>query len=428
VHHSLSHLKQTLQKHPYVILFGASLIARLLFVIAFGSNNDLRWDGPYYDLLATRIISGYGFSFPTDAYHTAVANQPTSFQEPLYPLVLAAIYALFGVGNHLAIYFTHALLGALTVIVVFELARHVFGFWTGILAASAATFYPPFLFFTSLLMTDTLFIFLLMLVVYLTISRINDQPGLLDIATGLLIGFGALTRSVMVAVFLVLILFLAWFGWRRKASSTVFITRATLIGASAFLVIAPWTVRNYRIHKTLIPISTKLGYNLYFYNFPSDDYRFNERIVTFPDVSNLREPEREKLLRTMGQDFIRSSPAMFAKYAFIKFLDFWRPLPSEANSNLVERVVSLVSFPPVLVLGVIGFFIACCSRLTLVQGYAWLSFAILGLWLIQAMVFTGGFKARVAVEPTFIVFGSYAVARLAEKYLKLPIKPGQVQW
>ena len=391
-------------------------MVRMLFVVTLGGQ--LRWDEPYYDLLARRIIGGYGLSFPTDAYYTAVANQPTSFQEPLYPIVLAIMYKLFGPGNYVAAYLLQAVLGAVTVLIIFRVTEYVFGLRPAILAACLASLYPPLLFFGRLLMTDTLFILLLMSTVLLTLLSTKRTPGLSDIITGLFVGFGALTRSVMVAVLGVLILFHAWLTWQRKASVNNLIARTFLLIGFALLVITPWMIRNYRVHDTFIPISTKLGYNLYFYNYPSNDYRFNDRVVPFPNVSKLQEPEREKLLRTMGLHFIRSHPTTFAKYALLKFLDFWRPLPSEGKSSLLERIIALVSFPPIMVLGLAGLFLASRSPLSMMQDYAILSLALLALWLIQAMVFTGGFKARIAIEPTLIIFASYALTRLVTKSRK----------
>jgi len=411
-------LKRIARPHFPALFFGISLIVRMWLVFIPGDHGQLRWDEPYYNLLASRIVRGYGFSFPTDAYHTAIANHPTSFQEPLYPVVLAVVYQLFGIRNYTAAYLIQAVLGAVTVLIVFWLAKHVFGLWTAVLAAGIASLYPPLLFFGRLLMTDTLFILLLMTTVLLTLLSTRRAPGLSDLVTGLFIGFGVLTRSVMLAILAMLILFHVWLTWQRKSSVNRLVARTFLLIVPVFLVIAPWTVRNYRVHDTFILVSTKLGYNLYFYNYPSNDYRFNERVVPFPDVSKLREPEREKLLRTTGLHFIRSSPTTFAKYALLKFLDFWRPLPSERNSRTLERVIALVFFPPIAVLGLVGLFLASRSPLSMMRDYAMLSLALLALWLVQAMVFTGGFKARIGIEPTLIIFASYALTRLVAKSRK----------
>ena len=410
--------KQIPRRYLLLSFLGVSLIVRALFMIILGDHNQLRWDEPYYDLLARRIIGGYGLSFPTDAYYTAVANQPTSFQEPLYPVVLAIVYKLFGNGNYMAAYFLQAILGAVTVQIVFRLTENVFGLWTAILAAGIASLYPPLLFFGRLLMTDTLFILLLMITVSSALLSTKRAPGLSDLATGLFIGFGVLTRSVMLAILVLLIVFHAWLTWQRKLSANRLAIRTFLLIVPVLLVITPWTVRNYRVHDTFILVSTKLGYNLYFYNYPSNDYRFNERAVPFPDVSNLQEPERERLLRSTGLHFIRSSPTTFAKFALLKFLDFWRPLPSEGNSSLLERVIALASFPPIAMLGLVGLFLASRSAVTIVRDYAMLSLALLVLWLVQAMIFTGGFKARIAIEPTLIIFASYAVTRLIPRSRK----------
>lgn len=395
-----------------IIFFLAALGVRTILVFALNSWG-LRWDEGYYYQLASRIATGYGFSFSSDVYFTGLANTPTSFQEPLFPLLVAAILKVFGLENLTAVYFVQAFLGAFVVVIIFIISTKHLGLGTGVLAGFAATFYPPLLFFGRLLMTDILFIFLLLLAILVLSdngnSHISKRRAILG---GLLIGLGALTRSTMMGVGIILTATYLAFGIKHRIPARVLLVRALLIMLATFITISPWAYRNYRVHNAVVPLSTKLGYNLYYYNYPLNDFAFNERVVPFPEgLKDLDEIGRYNLLKEKGLSFILTSPRMFLQFGTRKIIDFWRPLPAEGNSSVFERVVSVLSFPPVAVLGIGGLIAAIGKPFGRERLFALVAANILFLWMVQAAVFTGGFKARIAVEPLLIIFTSYFISR-----------------
>lgn len=81
-------------------------------------------------------------------------------------------------------------------------------------------------------------------------------------------------------------------------------------------------------------------------------------------------------------------------------------------SSFLERAAALLTFTPVAVLGLGGLFEALWRPQQDERPIALLVAAIMGLWLLQAAIFTGGFKARIAIEPLLIMFTAYLLVRL----------------
>ena len=82
-----------------VLIIAAAVLLRIGMALALGDNAapvSGAYDQVSYDALAVRVVQGYGFSFPTDSYPFAEANQPTAHWSFLYTLYLACIYELFG--------------------------------------------------------------------------------------------------------------------------------------------------------------------------------------------------------------------------------------------------------------------------------------------------------------------------------------------
>src|SRR5512145_3506613 len=70
-------------------------------------------DEKHYVQLAGNILAGHGFAWGPD--------QPTSIRPPLYPGLVATIFAVAGAGNLQAVRFVQVLLALATVGLVYEL-------------------------------------------------------------------------------------------------------------------------------------------------------------------------------------------------------------------------------------------------------------------------------------------------------------------
>lgn len=126
-------------------------------------------------------------------------------------------------------------------------------------------FYPSLLFFNYLVLTETVFIFLLVLFFYFMSRFLRDGTILFAGIAGLCLGLASLTRSItypMAVPLAGLICILLFRQFRLKA---VYAAAVFLLAFSTAL--CPWTIRNYKVFNSFVPVGTMGGLNLYMGNY-----------------------------------------------------------------------------------------------------------------------------------------------------------------
>jgi len=194
-------------------LFLLALGLRLAWIAyADPSPRDGRFDDSlWYDVSAQTIAHGQGYIFFDGA--------PTAIWPVGYPAFLAAVYRVTD-DSVLSAKVANAFLGALTVVGVYFLGRLVIGPRAGWAAALILTFFPNQVFFSTLVMSEILSAFLLLLVLlavaYLTLNRERARWWGAAIV-GVLIGLTAMVRGEFMLFFLVPLLpwRLVLGSWRR---------------------------------------------------------------------------------------------------------------------------------------------------------------------------------------------------------------------
>ncbi len=231
----------------------------ILGIILFSAVLRLGWvlysptlphqDFAAYQTLAVTVADGHGYSGTAGA---------TAFRPPGYPLFLAAIYFFFG-KSLLFAKFSNVALGIGSTYLTYRLMSEVFSKKVGIVAGLIVAFFPSLILYTSILATENLATFLMLLGLYWLIFALKSEQKWLFILSGMAFGLTALTRPN----FLVLppLIFLALF-FRRAWGLSWIIFRGLLLAGGMLLVILPWSVRNYISLGHIIPISTNGGFNL----------------------------------------------------------------------------------------------------------------------------------------------------------------------
>lgn len=98
-------------------------------------------DEPAYDDIARNLVGGRGFVLNVH-WVVNTPGAPTMYAGAGYPVFVAAIYAVFGLGNELPVYLIQILLHSLAVALVFRIAAGVAGKWAGAWAGAFFTFHP----------------------------------------------------------------------------------------------------------------------------------------------------------------------------------------------------------------------------------------------------------------------------------------------
>lgn len=187
------------------------------------------------------------------------------WQPPLYPYILAAIYAVSG-DLFWTPRFIQFLLGAASCALVFGLGRQVFGTRVGLLAGGMACLYGPSIYFEGELLPTALAVFLNLLLLFILL-----QPGRgwgQALAAGLVQGL-AIVAVPNAAVFA----FCACLWYWRSAERAVRrkLTWCLLFAAAASAVVGTVTARNWVVSGEFIPLSWNGGVNFYLGNHPDYD-------------------------------------------------------------------------------------------------------------------------------------------------------------
>lgn len=156
-----------------------SVLLRFLFYFIFLRNNPclIAFDSGHYHEIAKSFLGGLGFSFG--------GGQPQFYRLPGYPLFLAFNYFLFGVDPHFALFVQIILAGVLPIL-VFYLSIIFFtkDIWLAKASSVTAAIYVGFLIFSGVILSETLFMFFLMLfwVVFLnSVFKSGFQKNILSI-------------------------------------------------------------------------------------------------------------------------------------------------------------------------------------------------------------------------------------------------------
>ena len=173
---------------------------------------------------------------------------------PMYPLFLAGIYRICGT-NYLAIGILQAIIDTLTCFFVFLIAQQVFRKKAiSLIATGGAAIYLPFIFYTSMVLTETLFTFLMIAFFFTFLSSILHLSLPKSFASGIILGVACLVRPVPIILPIFLLIFLLIWPLGRSRVRISKEMGAVIIGM--VLAISPWTIRNYIVYGKFIPIST----------------------------------------------------------------------------------------------------------------------------------------------------------------------------
>ena len=381
-------------------------------------------DEQHYVQIAENILTGQGFA--------RIPGQPTSIRPPLYPGVVAGIFAVAGTGNLQAVRFVQILLALATAALIFALGRQAFTPRVGRYAAALFFLYPSYIFFNFTILTETLFTLLLVAFVLLSVMLIQRPRLLTALGCGAALGLAALTRSVLWPVPLIFCPLVALL-LRGNLRMRIALPVAVLAGYA--IVVTPWAVRNTKLQGVLTIVDTMGGMNLRLgnYEYTPDDRMWAAVGLTgeqnwsysiaqeFPG-QHLTEGQKEKWAQRKAIEYMRAHPGTTARRALIKFADFWG-LEREYASGVRQRlytpppwlgtlvsVLIVVMYLAVILAGAAGIWIAAPDWRTQVL----LLLPVVVITGVHTLVF-GHSRYHLPLIPVFALYAAAFVsgARLA---------------
>ncbi len=237
----------------------------------------------------------------------------TACRPPVLPVTWALWFAIFG-HRFDVVRLADVVYGTVSLLLLFLIGRNIFNERVGLMAAAALAAWPQAILLTGGLMTETLFVMLELLFVWLCL-RAGDRPTLARFAAaGLCAGVATLTRANLLPL-LPLLPFWSLVKFRRDWRALV---KSLAVPAVAAATIAPWAYRNYLVFHKFIPVSTLSGSNFLFGNnelaLKHPDmmgYLVDRNIADFEErVRGLNEADRDQVARQMAQAWLRRAPRL----------------------------------------------------------------------------------------------------------------------
>jgi 4-amino-4-deoxy-L-arabinose transferase-like glycosyltransferase len=264
------------------------------------------------------------------------SGELTSLRPPLYPAFLAATYAAFGLENYQAARAIQAIISLANAILVYEIAKRVYPGRVALVAAAICCFYPSLVGSAFFLLTETLFAFWVLLICLSLLLFLQNGSLVSLVGTGVTLGLASLTRSVLWLFPPLLAAYLLIVVRGRPLRQRLAIGLVPLL---AFLaVIAPWAVRNTRLHRTFTVVDVMGGRNLMMGNYEYTPlYRAWDAIslhgekswhgvlaAEYPGYDRLTQGQRDKLAMRRGLQYMLAHPWLTLKRSTVKFFNFWQ--------------------------------------------------------------------------------------------------------
>lgn len=364
-----------------------------------------------YLSLAQNLLHGRGLQFIDPRFNEAVK----AFRTPGYPMFIAACGA-----NVRIVRIVQALLDACTVLAIDLLARRLLrARFAPLLAAAIVAVNPFLIYFTGLLLSETLFTAMLawamVLLVYGNGGRGRWRATLLWLAGGLLLSLSVLVRPSAVALPVVLGLVSIFLNTHREVSykelspsepdrraRLAFPPGLTMV-LLTLLCLLPWAVRNRVELGHWIWLDANSGFTLYDGYNPdatgASDQSFVHRI---PELQALDEVGRDEHLKQEAIEYARSHPGQVMTLAGAKLARTWSPVPlSREYGRPALRLVAMaysVPFDALVLVGLLWGRMPRSVKVLLITPAVYFS-------IIHALT-VGSLRYRVPVEPLLAVIAA----------------------
>lgn len=309
-------------------------------------------------------------SYLEHGFWTPFTRFPNSFRPPLLPLILAGLLKL-GWGT-IALGVLQVILGTASVALTLAAGKRLGLGRLSLVAGVLVACDPLLIAYTTFPMTETLFTFLVIALVALSIPNSHSVAGPQRFArfagkaavVGMLFGACALCRPTIWPTALLAAVWILWESLRARHLSRRLVAGAAVAAVACAAVVAPWALRNWKILGSPVVTTTHGGYTLLLGNNAEFFRHVAERPLT--ELWSDREPDQfqqawlTRLTAQRQQEIgyfadelaqnqwmyqqawksITAQPRLFVRACALRFVLFWNAMPLlPSRSNLPHPVV-----------------------------------------------------------------------------------------
>jgi 4-amino-4-deoxy-L-arabinose transferase-like glycosyltransferase len=364
--------------------------------------------------VARALVAGHGFGSPM------VSTQPSAIMPPVYPLIVAVFFRLFGVHTAQSIYAIHVfdcLINALACIPLFLIARRSFGERAAWWAAWGWAFSPYGIYFSAAWAWSThLLLLCLCWLLYLAQDMEGSSRLGLWAGFGLLAGFAGLTEpSVLVVVPFLLILA----AWRLAHAGKRWLLPGVIASLVLAATISPWLIRDAMVFHRFIPMRDSMGLELWMGNNGSSIRFTSDDLHPLHNAAELAEYNAGELAymdhkEQQAKTYIQGHSGRFAWMCARRVVYLWTGYWSFNHSYLAMEPTDRENVPfatCLTLLGLMGLFVAWRERPYEAVRYGGV------LFLLPVMYYFAHpepYHMR-PLDPLLVILGCQAILALRER-------------
>ena len=282
--------------------------------------------------IASALASGHGFASPFPN-----PSGPTAWLGPVYPLIVAGMFKLFGIytpASALAVMGINSIFSALTCFAIYLLGKELFETKIALLAAWAWALMPYSINWSFWIWETAVSTFLFTLLFWLTL-RLARRPRPRTWALyGLLWGVLALTNASCLSFLPVAAI---WLWWRLRKQHQFRLAPAAASALLFVLVVSPWVARNYAVMGKFVFPRSDFGEELYMGN-----HEGSEGLCMFWDHPVWNRYEMASFAQQgelayvaakqkIAEQWIQQNPGRFAELTLRRVGFFWFDIPEQGR-------------------------------------------------------------------------------------------------
>ena len=364
--------------------------------------------------VARALLAGHGFGSPF------VSTQPSAIMPPVYPLIVAGFFRLFGIHTALSIFAIHAfdcLINSLACIPIFLIARRSFGARVALWAAWVWVFFPYGIYFSAAWAWSTHLLLLCLCWMLYMAQDLERSPRLaLWAGFGALAGFAALTEPSILVVVPFLLLLAAW---RLASAGKRWLLPGVVASLTLAAVISPWLIREDLVFHRFIPMRDGMGLEMWMGNngdslrWTSDDKHPLHDAAELADY-NAGELAYMDHKAHLADAYIQGHPRWYAWMCVRRAVYLWTGYWSFDSRYLAMEPTDPENIPlaaGLTLLAFLGLFLAWRKRPFEALRYGGV------LFLFPIMYYFAHpepYHMR-PLDPLIVILGCYAIFRLRER-------------
>jgi 4-amino-4-deoxy-L-arabinose transferase-like glycosyltransferase len=362
--------------------------------------------------VARALVAGHGFG------SAFASTQPSAIMPPVYPLIVAAFFLLFGVHTAQSIFAVHAfdcLINSLACIPVFLLARRSFGERAAWWAAWGWALSPYGIYFSAAWAWSTHLLLLCLCWLLYMAQDLERSPRLgLWAGFGLLAGFAGLIEP---SILIVVPFLLALAAFRLARAGRRWLLPGTVASLVIAAVISPWLIRDAVVFHRFIPMRDSMGLELWMGNNGSNLHWTSNDLHPLHDAQELAGYNRMGELAYMdykmqqAKAYIHDHPGWYAWMCMRRAVYLWTGYWSFDKNYLAMEPTDPENVPfatCLTLLGTLGLFLAWREEPFEVIRYA-------GVLLLFPVMYyfthPEAYRMR-PLDPLLAILGCYAIVTL----------------